>query len=489
MSAIPDPALVWLVGPAGSGKSTWAEAHFAAHEIVSSDRLRAMAGTGEHDLDASQDAFRALDLLVEARLRRGLMTVVDTLGFDDDRRRRFLAMARQEGLATVAVAFDTPEEVCRERNRARDRTVPAGVLVRQIRRFRRVRELVAGEGWTVIEASGVDGIEPASVPGLLEASAIQARSPASLRFHLHVSRFPDDGGEISNHLVALSRGAEAAGFTGLSVMDHLLQIPQVGREWDSLPECYTTLGFLAAATGHLELGALVTPPTFRSPTLLARIVATLDVLSGGRARCGLGAGWFRREHEAHGLDFPGAGERMDLLEDALQLLPLMWGPGTRAFQGRRIQVPDTICYPRPLRDIPLIVGGPGSRTLRLAARHADGWNLSGRVEILGEKIPELRRLLDREGRDPAAFEISILLPVLCGTDRSDVARRVERWRGRRQAIDFTRGVVTGTAADLIGRFRRLADLGVDAVYVAPVDLDEPSCVDRLAPVVEAFSGR
>lgn len=487
MPAIPDPALVWLVGPAGSGKSTWASTHFAENEIVSSDRLRAMAGTGEHDLDASQDAFRALDLLVEARLRRGLMTVVDTLGFDDDRRRRFLAMAREEGLATLAVTVDTPEEVCRERNRGRDRTVPASVLTRQIRRFRRVRELLETEGWTIVEVSDVDGLEPAHARGSLEAAADQARAPALLRFHLHVSRFPDDGRTIADHLVSVAGDAEESGFSGMSVMDHLLQIPQVGREWDALPECYTTLGFLAGASRSLELGALVTPPTFRSPAVLARILATLDVLSGGRARCGLGAGWYRREHDAHGLAFPEPNERMDLLEDTLRLLPLMWGPGTRPFHGRRIDLPDTICYPRPLGDIPVIVGGPGKRTLRLAARHANGWNLSGRLEMLDEKIAELGRLLVDEDRDPAGFEISVLLPVLCGTGRDDVGRRVERWRGRAPATDFVRRVVTGAPEDLVGRFRNLADSGVTAVYLAPVDLGEPGSIERLAPVVEAFS--
>ena len=129
MDPIPDPALIVLVGPSGSGKSTWAERNFRSEEIISSDRLRAIVGSGEHDLEATTDAFSILDQMVQARVRRRLLTVVDTLGFDDERRHRLLALAKEFGLPAVAVVFDVPVQLSRERNRQRSRPVPAAVLL------------------------------------------------------------------------------------------------------------------------------------------------------------------------------------------------------------------------------------------------------------------------------------------------------------------------------------------------------------------------
>src|SRR5690606_30785450 len=160
------------------------------------------------------------------------------------------------------------------------------------------------------------------------------------------------------------------------VMDHFLQIPQVGREWEDMLEAYTTLGFLAAATQRVRLGTLVTGITYRNIAILAKQLATLDVLSGGRAIAGLGAGWFEREHQLYDVAFPPLAERYARLRDALELLPLMWGRGTPPFEGRTTAVAETICYPRPVQErIPIMVGGSGERTtLRLVARHADPCN-------------------------------------------------------------------------------------------------------------------
>src|SRR3954470_10826464 len=128
---LPAPCLVVLVGPSGSGKSAWADANFRPDQVVSSDRLRALVGEGEHDQRAGKDAFDVLDLVVERRLRRRLFTVVDTLGTDPKRRQTLIAMARRHGVACHAVVFDTAPELCRSRNRARARPVPANVLASQ----------------------------------------------------------------------------------------------------------------------------------------------------------------------------------------------------------------------------------------------------------------------------------------------------------------------------------------------------------------------
>ncbi|MCW2793980.1 MAG: class flavin-dependent oxidoreductase, partial [Nocardioides sp.] len=136
---LPDPALVVLVGPSGSGKSTWAAGRYRREEVVSSDDLRGVVGSGRHDLDASHDAFELLERIVAARLGRGLTTVVDTLGHDEPRRLRWLAVARDASLPAVAVVLDVSDAECRRRNTARDRPVPAPVLTAQLERHREVR--------------------------------------------------------------------------------------------------------------------------------------------------------------------------------------------------------------------------------------------------------------------------------------------------------------------------------------------------------------
>jgi alkanesulfonate monooxygenase SsuD/methylene tetrahydromethanopterin reductase-like flavin-dependent oxidoreductase (luciferase family) len=154
-------------------------------------------------------------------------------------------------------------------------------------------------------------------------------------------------------------------------------------------ESYTTLGFLAGVTSRIRLGTLVTGVTHRNLAHLAKIVATLDVVSGGRALCGLGAGWFEREQRLY--DFPPA-DRFAVLEDALELLPLMWGPGSPRFEGRTTTVAEATCYPRPLQErVPILVGGGGERrTLRLVARHADACNLQGDIATVRHKLAVLR---------------------------------------------------------------------------------------------------
>src|SRR3954468_5996854 len=147
---LPDPALVVLVGPSGSGKSTWAAVHYRRDEVVSSDALRGVVGSGPHDLDATADAFDLLERVVAARTGRGLTTVVDTLGTDGARPHGCLTRAREAGLPAVAVVLDTPDAECRRRNAARDRPVPAPTLAGQLERHHALVPLLGLEGWDVV---------------------------------------------------------------------------------------------------------------------------------------------------------------------------------------------------------------------------------------------------------------------------------------------------------------------------------------------------
>jgi alkanesulfonate monooxygenase SsuD/methylene tetrahydromethanopterin reductase-like flavin-dependent oxidoreductase (luciferase family)/predicted kinase len=485
-SALPDPALVVLVGASGSGKSAWAAARYRPQEVVSSDQLRGVVGSGEHDLDASADAFALLDQIVAARLKRGLSTVVDTLGLDPVRRRAQLDQARQAGLPAVAVLFDTDPAVCRRRNAERDRSVPATVLDGQLRRVPAAVAELGAEGWDLVTRPAGAAVEPAHSPGSHRAAADQAQRPARLGFVLQISRFPwlDDP---PGWLAAVAGAATEAGFGGIALMDHLIQIPQAGRAWEPIPEPWVTLGLLAGLAPGLRLGTLVTPVTFRAPGILAKTVATLDTLTGGRAFCGIGAGWWDREHAAFGLPFPPAAGRLDQLEAAIETLRALWQPGTKAYHGTRVTLPETTCYPRPVAQVPIIVGGGGERrTLRIAARLGDGCNLPSGLDVLDRKLAVLREHCRAAGRDPAQVQVTVLdIPVI-GEDRAHAAAIVENLRGRAPAATFARRHHAGTAADHIGRYRLLAERGVATVFVSLPDLAGPQDVLRLAPVTAAF---
>jgi alkanesulfonate monooxygenase SsuD/methylene tetrahydromethanopterin reductase-like flavin-dependent oxidoreductase (luciferase family)/predicted kinase len=488
--ALPDPALVVLAGPSGSGKSVWAAQRYRPDEVVSSDRLRSLVGSGEHDLDASADAFALLDQIVAARLRRGLTAVVDTLGLDSARRRGYLELARTSGMPAVAVLVDTDPLECRRRNRARDRAVPAAVLEGQLRRMRAAVAEIGGEGWDLVMSAEMARPEPSHTPGARTAASEQRQRPLRMGFVLQLSRFPwgEDPAGPAHWLASVARAAAEAGLQGIALMDHLIQIPQVGRAWDPIPEPWVTLGMLAGLEPGLRLGTLVTPVTFRSPGILAKTVATLDALSGGRSFCGIGAGWWEREHMGFGLPFPPARARLDELEATIETLRALWRPGTREYRSERVWLPETTCYPRPVSQIPIIVGGGGEkRTLAIAARLGDGCNLPSDPATLDRKLAILRQHCQQARRDPAEVAVPVLdIPVI-GRDREHAASSVETLRGRTAAADFAQRHHAGAADDHIGRYRLLAERGVQTVFFSLPDLAGPEDVLRLAPVAAAFA--
>ena len=467
---LPDPCLVVLVGATGAGKSAWAGAWFPPDAIVSSDRLRAVVGRGERDQRASRDAFELLDLIVTKRLARGLTTVVDTTGLEPKRRAAWRALAQDAGVPAYAVTFDVPEKLVRERNRARGAPVPPKVVAAQLREAAEVFAALPGEGFEGVAAAAPVELVPPAFLAAPAAAARQAADPVALEFGLQISRFGWEGATAET-LAEVARAAEDAGFSSLWVMDHFVQIPQVGREWEDMLESYTTLGYLAGVTSRIRLGTLVTGVTYRNLAHLAKVVATLDVVSGGRALCGIGAGWFEREHALYGYDFPPLRERFARLEDALELLPLMWGKGSPRFEGRTITVPEATCYPRPLQErIPILVGGSGEqRTLRLVARHADACNLTGDAARVRHKLSVLRSWCETEGRDPAAVTVTHL-----GSARVVAAGEPREGQG------------AATVEEHVGRYRELAEAGVQTAIVGLSDALGPASVTRFADVIAAF---
>jgi F420-dependent oxidoreductase-like protein len=351
--------------------------------------------------------------------------------------------------------------------------VPRKVVASQLQATAAVTQELAGEAFAGVHRPAPVALVPPTFLTALDAAVRQEKDPMTLEFGLQVSRFDWPGHPVTTRpvLAEIAQAAEEAGFTSLWVMDHFLQIPQIGREWEDMLDSYTTLGYLAGVTEQIRLGTLVTGITYRNIAHLAKIVSTLDVLSGGRAVCGLGAAWYEREHKLYGWEFPPLRERYKLLEDALELLPLMWGRGSPPFKGRTLEVSETICYPRPLQEhLPILVGGSGERrTLRLVARHADACNLVGDPDTVAHKLTVLHEHCATEGRDPAAIEVTHFAP----------ARLVEAGQERP-------GPEAGTVAEHIGRYRELAEAGVQTAIVGLGDLEGAAQVRGFADVIAAF---
>jgi F420-dependent oxidoreductase-like protein len=235
-----------------------------------------------------------------------------------------------------------------------------------------------------------------------------------MRIGIHFVDFTLPGAphSLASTLAETARVADEGGVSTFTLMDHWFQMEMMATAEDPMLEGYTALGFLAGQTQHMQLGLLVTGVTYRHPGLLAKIVTTLDVLSGGRAQLGIGAAWYEREHRGLGVPFPPVAERFERLEETLQICLQMWSDDDGPFEGRHYQLAETICSPRPISSPrpPVLIGGGGERkTLRLVARYADACNLfaSSPGEV-AHKLQVLEHHCAAEGRDPGDIERTIL---------------------------------------------------------------------------------
>ncbi|MCW2585817.1 MAG: luciferase family protein [Frankiales bacterium] len=213
--------------------------------------------------------------------------------------------------------------------------------------------------------------------------------------------FPGGPATLGPDLARIVRTADEGGFETVAVMDHLFQISMLGPPEKDMLEAYTTLGFLAAHTTRARLLTLVTGAVYRPPGLLAKIVSTLDVLSGGRAMLGIGAAWNEQEAHGLGLPFPPVAERFERLEETLQICLQMWSDSDAPFHGRHYQLERTLNVPQPLTrpHPPILIGGGGEKkTLQLVARYAQACNLFPGPD-LQHKLEVLREHCAAEGRD------------------------------------------------------------------------------------------
>ncbi|OBG06586.1 LLM class F420-dependent oxidoreductase [Mycolicibacter sinensis] len=236
-----------------------------------------------------------------------------------------------------------------------------------------------------------------------------------LGFQIPNFSYGTDVSELFPTVIAQAKEAEAAGFDAVFVMDHFYQLPMLGSPDQPMLEAYTTLGALATATERVQLGTLVTGNTYRNPTLLAKIITTLDVVSAGRAILGIGTGWFELEHDQLGFEFGTFTDRFNRLDEALQIiLPMLKGERP-TFEGKWYRAREAMAEPRFRDHIPLLIGGSGEKkTIPLAARHFDHLNIIAGFDELPAKVAAVQRSCEEIGRDPATLETSHLLTVLAG---------------------------------------------------------------------------
>jgi F420-dependent oxidoreductase-like protein len=266
-----------------------------------------------------------------------------------------------------------------------------------------------------------------------------------MQLAIHYANFTLPGGPqaLGPTLAATARAAEVGGCAKFTLMDHWFQMEQFATSQDPMLEGYTALGFVAAQTERMRLGLLVTGVTYRHPGLLAKIVTTLDVLSGGRAELGIGAAWFEEEHDALGVPYPPIAERFERLEEAIQICFQMWSDDNGPYKGKHYELAETMCVPAPVQQPrpPLMIGGSGEKkTLRLVAKYADSCNLfGGERDVVAHKLEVLKGHCETEGRDYDEIEKTIIYGNVNPAEEPDV---------------------------FLGEMEEMAKLGIDKVWVS-----------------------
>jgi F420-dependent oxidoreductase-like protein len=305
----------------------------------------------------------------------------------------------------------------------------------------------------------------------------------SLGYQIPNFTYPGGVETLFDTVVAQAREAESSGFDTVLVMDHFYQLPGIGTPDQPMMEAYSTLAALAASTSSIQLSTLVTGNTYRNPSLLAKTVSTLDVISHGRAILGLGAGWFELEHEQLGFDFDT--ERFEKLDEALQIIHPMLRDERPEFVGKWYRVHGAMNVPRYRDSIPIMLGGQGERkTFRLAARFADHMNIIAPLPDLAHKVEVVHQRCEEIDRDPSTLKTSYLTSVGLVSTQAEADALLATVPEERRA-----GVLVGTADVIADRIaNEILSTGLDGIIVnAPRNGHEPGVVaalaEALAPLV------
>jgi F420-dependent oxidoreductase-like protein len=298
------------------------------------------------------------------------------------------------------------------------------------------------------------------------------------------------------HILAL---AERLNFPSLFRSDHYF-ISQARQE--SSIEAYLSFALAAKQSSRLRFGPMVTPVTFRSPVEVGRMAAQLDLLSGGRFVMGLGAGWNEAEHRAYGVSFPPLGERFDRLEEAIQLMQVLWTQAPGSYEGKHYRLDGADLQPKPAAGRPpiLIGGGGEKRTLKLVARYADEWNgVVITADDFARKLEVLERHCEAEKRDPATIRKSMMTFGIVGHTEADLepaTRYVQELFGAagQVAPQFRkgareRGMIIGTTGEVLDQLGRLAELGMDEVLFQHLLFNSDDVPEYLAAEIAPAAAR
>ena len=290
--------------------------------------------------------------------------------------------------------------------------------------------------------------------------------------------------------LSIARACERLGFHALLTSDHYLSV--VTTEEPGSNDAWTLLGALAASTERLRLGTMVSPVTFRLPAVLAKAATTVDRISGGRVELGMGAGWWDQEHRTHGIPFPAAPERFEMLEEQLEIVHGLWSEDVFSFEGRYYALEGCRFLPKPVQrpHPPIVLGGKGGpRLARLVARWADGYNrVGGRPDELRASIERVGDAVDRAGRDRASVTMSFMTWVFVGRtdaewrDRADRARRMDPTAGSLEEYldDISRDCIVGTVDQAIERMNEYAATGVQRFVLNHELFDDLDQIELLA---------
>jgi F420-dependent oxidoreductase-like protein len=306
-----------------------------------------------------------------------------------------------------------------------------------------------------------------------------------MRFGLQIPNFTNDEtpGVLFDGVVAMAAAAEEVGYDSVWVMDHLYQLPPMGGPGQPMLDAYTLLGALATQTSRVRLGTMVTGVTYRNPAHLAKIVTTLDVISGGRAILGIGAAWYDVEHAGLGFDFPPAGERLDRLEEALRICRAMFTEEAPTFDGRYYRIHEARNVPPPVQPggPPILVGGGGEkRTLQLVARYADMCNFFGDAATVAHKVEVLRGYCEGLGRDPGEVTVSRLSTLVLTASAEETASTRDFLRQVTGEEPTTSDI--GTPDELVARIEELAAAGVQ-YFVFNMPTGSPDTVRQVGELM------
>ena len=290
--------------------------------------------------------------------------------------------------------------------------------------------------------------------------------------------------------LAIARACERLGFDALLTSDHYLSVVTTVEPGSN--DAWTLLGALAASTERLRLGTMVSPVTFRLPAVLAKAATTVDRISGGRVELGMGAGWWDQEHRTHGIPFPAAPERFEMLEEQLEIVHGLWSEDVFSFEGRYYALEGCRFLPKPVQrpHPPIVLGGKGGpRLARLVARWADGYNrVGGTPDELRASIERVGDAVDRAGRDRASVTMSFMTWVFVGRtdaewrDRADRARRMDPTAGSLEEYldDISRDCIVGTVDQAIERMNEYAATGVQRLVLNHELFDDLDQIELLA---------